>query len=38
VVEDGKSRGGHNWYDMDEKELWTFFTVSLYMGMKKQLT
>ena len=37
VVEDGRSKGGHDWYDMDKKELRAFMAVSLYMGMKKQL-
>jgi hypothetical protein len=36
AVEDGKTKGGVDWYDIDEKELRTFLAVSLYMGMKKQ--
>jgi hypothetical protein len=36
VVEDGRNKSGHDWYDMDEKELRTFLAVSLYMVMKKQ--
>jgi hypothetical protein len=36
VVEDGKTKGGKDWYDLDEKELQIFLAVSLYMGMKKQ--
>jgi hypothetical protein len=36
VVHEGKSKGGDEWYDMDEKELRTFLAISLYMGMKKQ--
>jgi hypothetical protein len=36
VVEGGKTKGGDDWYDMQEKELRTFLAVSLYIGMKKQ--
>jgi hypothetical protein len=35
VVHEGKSKGGDEWYNMDEKELRTFLAISLYMGMKK---
>jgi hypothetical protein len=35
VVEDGRSKGGHDWYDMDEKELRTFLAVSLYIWHEK---
>jgi hypothetical protein len=37
-VQDGKSKGGEEWYDVDEKELRTFLAVSLYMGMKTYTT
>ena len=36
VVEEEKRNGGDDWYDVDEKELKTFFVVSLYMGMEQQ--
>ena len=28
-------KGGDDWHDVDEKEMRTFFSISLYMGMKK---
>jgi hypothetical protein len=36
VIHEGKSQGGEEWYDVDEKELRTFMAISLYMDMKKQ--
>ena len=35
VLEDGKMTGGDDWHVVDEKEMRTFFAISLYMGMKK---
>jgi hypothetical protein len=32
VVEEGKMKGGEDWYDMDKKELRTVMAVSLYMA------